>query len=503
VLQSLLAAALFVVGMTFWITPPIQASAFTVNATVDGVDARPGDGRCATRQGSCTLRAAIQEANAIPGRDVITLPPQTLTLSLGGPSEDGAAYGDLDVTDALTIVGASPGTTIISAGTGASSTGDRVLHVLPNVDVDLSDVTVRDGLSYSEGQGGGIRNQGNLTLRGGAVLDNSAGDVFSRGGGIVNTGTLSLDGTRIAGNNASTDGGGLLNWGTATLRRVTVSSNGVWFWEECGLRAGGGGIDNRGSLELTDSRITANGAPFRGGGIENAGTLRVLRSTVDGNSTVSGGGIWNSGRLTLDNSTISGNIVREPAYALRSCGAANTPTGGGIANFGTTVLANTTVALNRGATYGTNLSNWGPDTYSTPSTTPVMALTNSLIGPPGSAGQSCAVAVPIVSLGYNLDAGDSCLLRSTGDRVAADPRLADLASNGGHAPTHALGSGSAAIDRGVTSGCPYTDQRNVLRPIDGDRNGTARCDIGAFEMSPGFELLAPAPRVIAVPVKLF
>jgi hypothetical protein len=51
-------------------------------------------------------------------------------------------------------------------------------------------------------------------------------------------------------------------------------------------------------------------------------------------------------------------------------------------------------------------------------------------------------------------------------------------------PTMALGEGSPAIDAGASVGCPATDQRGVGRPIDGDKDGTATCDIGAFEFQP-------------------
>ena len=40
---------------------------FVVNSTADGADATPGDGVCSTTSATCTLRAAMQEANAQPG----------------------------------------------------------------------------------------------------------------------------------------------------------------------------------------------------------------------------------------------------------------------------------------------------------------------------------------------------------------------------------------------------------------------------------------------------
>ena len=55
---------------------------------------------------------------------------------------------------------------------------------------------------------------------------------------------------------------------------------------------------------------------------------------------------------------------------------------------------------------------------------------------------------------------------------------------GGATPTMALQVGSPAIDAGGSVGCLATDQRGVVRPIDGDDDGTATCDIGAFEFQP-------------------
>jgi hypothetical protein len=62
-----------------------------------------------------------------------------------------------------------------------------------------------------------------------------------------------------------------------------------------------------------------------------------------------------------------------------------------------------------------------------------------------------------------------------------DPKLGALADNGGPLFTHALLDDSDAIDAGGAAGCPTTDARGFDRPIDGDSDGTAKCDIGAFE----------------------
>ena len=69
-----------------------------MNSVTDAVDASPGDGVCVTATpGECTLRAAVQEANASPGSHEISLPAGTCLLTIPGPNEDAAATGDLDI----------------------------------------------------------------------------------------------------------------------------------------------------------------------------------------------------------------------------------------------------------------------------------------------------------------------------------------------------------------------------------------------------------------------
>src|ERR1043166_1940152 len=59
------------------------ATVFTVNSTGDGSDSKPSDGGCDDGAGNCTLRAAIQQANATPGADTINF-SVTGTINLTG-----------------------------------------------------------------------------------------------------------------------------------------------------------------------------------------------------------------------------------------------------------------------------------------------------------------------------------------------------------------------------------------------------------------------------------
>jgi hypothetical protein len=81
------------------------------------------------------------------------------------------------------------------------------------------------------------------------------------------------------------------------------------------------------------------------------------------------------------------------------------------------------------------------------------------------------------------------------DQTSTDPKLLSLTDNGGLTQTMALGSDSPAIDAGGicnSGGAPLlTDQRGWPRTVDGDVDGTATCDLGAFEASPPYQLWLP------------
>ena len=396
-----------------------QGATFTVSSTDDAADVAPGDGSCdatpplviarAAAQGplfkKCTLRAAIQEANALPGDDVITLPAGTYGLTIFGGEEDAAATGDLDIVASggkVTINGAGPDSTIIDGG-GV----DRVLDVLSTAGFALSGVTVSGGRTC--GPGGGIRSAGTLTLENSTVSGNTAisgsgsciqvttallinatgagdgGGIYHAGagllavtnstirgntadgigGGILNiiNGTLSMTNSIVSGNTAAAGGSGIFNGGTAALTASTIRFN-----RAPGVGNAGGGITNTLSLTLSNSIVSENSAEFAGGGISNLGSATLTSSTVSGNKAGQGGGIFNSGTATLTSSTISGNlaVTLGPAgggiYVLsgslsltNSTVSGNTASmggGGGIASRSTLSVTNSIVSGNIAGTGG-------------------------------------------------------------------------------------------------------------------------------------------------------
>jgi len=180
----LLAAAFLTGYLAFFAPGSARAAAFTVNSTIDAVDANPGDGACASASGECTLRAAVPETNAMPGPNTILMPAGTYLLSIFGGFDDAAASGDLDVNDNLEINGAGAGDAVIDLGSFTSQElADFAFHVHPSAVAAVSGLTIQRA-GHILSPGGGILNEGDLTLDRSVLRKNTA----DSGAGVLNAG---------------------------------------------------------------------------------------------------------------------------------------------------------------------------------------------------------------------------------------------------------------------------------------------------------------------------
>lgn len=409
---------------------------FTVDSQLDAIDATSADDICATADGKCTLRAAVMQANATAGADTINLKAGTYTLTIPGRNEYESKTGDLNVDDSLTIVGAGSGSTIIQASAGGSGSGiDRLFYVRnAGVHLSISGVTIRRGNSLGASGGGISLAQSDLTLTLTNVVMNDNRNDGNSGPAISGSNdTITITGSRITNNH----GGGApiqTGAGAVTIRTTTISGNVTTGYGAISIQGGG-------TLLLDRSTISGNTAPIVGA---------IAFGADDGETT----------KVTIRNSTISGNTVTNTGGAIIR-GRSTTPL----------VIESSTIAGNSGIGISANEA--------------VATTRNSIIS--GNT-KNCASTSSIQSKGHNLESGTGCGFHGSGDIQGQNPKLGTLGSNGGSTSTRALLSGSPAIDAGLN--CPTVDQRGVSRPKDGNSDGTAVCDMGAYEAAAG---TSPAP----------
>jgi CSLREA domain-containing protein len=387
--------------------------------------------------GLCSLREAVANANADDQSGSVDCAPgaghDTITFGVSGTIVLGSAL-TIDEPDGLTIRGPTGG--IIISGNHAVG----VLQIFGGTNT-LAGLTIVDG---SAGNGGGIFTSGTLTVSGCTFSGNASSGTYSSSGGgaIYNSGTLTVLASTFSGNSAVIGGGGIRSSGTLTVNQSTFSGNSAT--DAGGLTSNG----NNAHALITNSTFSGNAATGVGGGFGNVvGAAELINNSFSGNTAANtGGGIFNNGTLTVTNSTLSGNSATNGGGSVRN----SSP--------GTTTLRNSIVA---GSSPGDNCS--------------------------GTIGNG----------GNNLDSGLSCGWGSgNGSLSSTYPALGPLEDNGGPTQTFALLPGSPAVDA-VTftppNSAPSTDQRGYLRPVDGDADGRALVDIGAYEYNarPGYFVYLP------------
>jgi RHS repeat-associated protein/CSLREA domain-containing protein len=336
-------------------------------------------------------------------------------------TNDGTCNADCSLREAVRAANATAGadTIIIPPGTYTLTiTGADATAAKGDLDITESVIVI--------GQG----NATNTIVAAGSGWSDRIFDVIA--------GNVSLSNVTIQGGNlTSSSGGGIKSVNSSlSLSHVVVSGNQTTV-------SGGGVFVQGGSLVLNDSAVINNTAGQGGGILNDSATVTVTNVTVSANSAVDSGGgmrVTNTGTLSLMNVTVTNNTADTDSN--------NTGDGGGVFySAGTFTFKNTIIAGNFDASTTTKR----PD---------------------------CSGAIQ--SLGHNIigDNTGCTVTATTGDQFGTstspiNPQLGLLQDNGGNTQTHALLSGSPAINAGDNVGCPATDQRGTSRD--------ASCDMGAYE----------------------
>ena len=259
---------------------------------------------CASGCDFTTIQAALDSPETLEGSVIqVSAPLHTEAGILVGKS--------------VTIRGLGVDQTVVQAHDSADDAPDRIFRIAPGATVTLAAMTIRHGHPRECPQsGGGILNEGVLTLQDCSLRDN----VASAGGGLMNNGSLTILRCEIRDNVADGhggensmgrgSGGGIKNMvGPAVIVDSTISGN------LCARNGGGIKVSCSGTLDLVNSTVSGNHAEFNGGGLEVRGIVTMTHSTIAGNEAGrNGGGMYFKGTsdhvrgiLNFRNSIIAGN----------------------------------------------------------------------------------------------------------------------------------------------------------------------------------------------------
>jgi predicted outer membrane repeat protein len=482
-----------IVLSSFLLTPhPVQAAqTFTVDTLIDAHDDDLTDNICQTATGVCSLRAAVEQANAIPaGIDTIIVPSGTFQFS----------HGTIAVTDLMIIDGNGPALTILNGLNTANLfevnvgyTGDNTyvtfkdmkitnsqtaIHVIGGM-VNIENVTFEDNHKTS-GDGGALNLEGlgpakiyyskfisNSATNGGAIAVNKTMNIT---GDITNRVEFTL-------NSSTADGGAIYHTGGS------VKMESVRFYNNNAGGNGGAmkiGYTGAGGNFIKDGVIIENTAGIAGGGIHTADTVDIFQSSISRNSAVDGGGIYAADWFDIENTTIGENTA--------------TNNGGGIyANNMQLELSNVTITGNIADYDDSGDGDGGGIWWS--GTSNYIRLRNSILAKNKDNSTGIHIYAPdcigtIESKGYLLVGKKDGVCTVIGDATGLlygtfasplDPQLGAYDTFIG-SPYFPVLHGSPAVDAGDPAGCK--DAAGVL--ISSDQHGENRirgnyCDLGASE----------------------
>lgn len=386
--------------------------------------------------GNCTLRAAIEESNALAGNQSVLIDGTVGVFNL--------TLGQLSVSDGITLNG----------------------HDLP-----LIDAGNRSRVFYLGGEDAGFI----ANMRG---LELAYGEPFSiadRGGVIAvdSDVTLQVSDSIIRDGQANFGGGIYVQNGSVTLTRTTVRDNTAGHPDSFG----GGGITQRGggifglksNVKVYHSSIFGNRA-VRGGGVGNfGGTLRIENSSVIENEAMSiGGGIENrhsgseKGNLHINFSTIAHN-----AAGLSGAAPSDQRSGGGVYNVGWAYMANSILSNNTDYWYHSD-DEHSPDCYS-PTVYDFKSFRNNIVG---VLNDNCSLT--------DYSWGNQNWIEFGSAASPLNDQLLGFAHYWAHRKYYQIKSASIAIDEG-------NSQSATLYPCfdydmrEHDRPKGLGCDIGAIE----------------------
>jgi len=478
-------------------TTPTSAATFMVNSIGDGVDAAPGNGVCATATADCSLRAAIEEANALPGTDAINF-----NIAGAGPHPITPASALPIITQPVTIdgytqPGSSGNTNPVTAGSNAvlkivlqgASAGAGANGLWINYSV-AGATTVR-GLVINSFSGAGIR------------IDNADGNLVQGnfiGTDAAGTGDLgsTAQGVQVIGGNSLNDTIG----GTAAADRNLISGN-----QASGILLTGSGHQVQGNLIGTDATgvndlgNSVDGVTINGGTtncIGGTGGGAVCTPSTNARNILSGNdddGIEIQSALAADN-TIVGNYIGLQVGGVLA--RANTGEGifisnGANAKIGGSAAAANRIAFNTGdgvnLTGGTGTSVRANSIYSNGTTNLTLGIdlgTNGvtandagdgdtgannlqnfpvLTSASSASGQTAVVGTlnSTASTVFNVDFyhGASCDASGNGEGEVFLGSMQVTTNSSGNAAINATLSGSVAAGRAVTA----TATRNAA-PLD-------------------------------------